>query len=134
VACVLLSQTELELQKCIRYLEPIHQYPRLCLYKLSGKPIVISSLWCLSFIKFFYPAFCLTTYFDSFDVVLVNFGKLTFNTTPWGKRFSKTSRVIFRINGFIVSKSAFHSKSKREKPIAGIPSILPQLQHSSFPE
>jgi hypothetical protein len=28
---VLLSQTELELQKRIRYLEPIHQYPRLCL-------------------------------------------------------------------------------------------------------
>jgi hypothetical protein len=45
---------------------------------------------------------------------------------------SKTSkRVILRINGFIVSKSAFHSKSKG-KPMAGFPSIPAQLQHSSF--
>jgi hypothetical protein len=93
---VLLSQTEL-LQKCIRYQKPIHQYLPLSWFTNSGKPIVISSLWCLSFIKFFYPAcFCLTTYFDSFDVAFVNFGKLTFNTTPWGKLFSKTSRVIFQ--------------------------------------
>jgi hypothetical protein len=50
---VLLSQTELELQKCIRYLEPIHQYPRLCLDLQTLRQANSNLfLWCLSFIKF----------------------------------------------------------------------------------